>query len=731
VVKKIRQSRKPITPTIYYVSIKPAEEENLFNITWQDEESKTQISFINRQNNPQKDLLTGWEKTSKHLEIGENLFDFLDGGSNTRYFSQVLDKAAGLKKKIQINLRTCEETADWPFELIAKNGEFLLFEHVHLVRRVLDRGIERDTAPVNDKIRLLFMACDYLDKDSGLNREKEEEAIKKITLTFPIEMEVEDSGALQGLQGRLEYKHYDIIHLTGHAGIGEDNNPIFYMKDSTGKIVKPGKLWDGALIENLPRLLFLSGCRSGQMQSIDGAANVESYAHLMVDKYRIPVVLGWGRKANDILAIYCAETFYQALGQGRSIPDAVQQARHRMFLEFDSKLKESRNQNKSTWPMLRLYCNGTPLHPIIKEVQGQNRKQESQQTADICLPYRRVKVLKKYFIGRRSQLQICMQALDYSNDDQVGVLLLGTGGIGKSCLAAKVCERFPDHAVIVLEGKLDEAGLERGLQKAFNDTGDKEELKKLKDKTDLKDKLADFCATGFKERNYILLLDAFDRNLEWSESGGPAHLPNEAAELLYTLLYYLPYSGKMSHLVITSRFSFTMAGHGGHLLEERLTKVWLTSLRELELDRKVRELKHIGNCKDSPLKRLLVNAGCGNPLLLEQIDRIAGRIPADDIARLEAEIRKTREDFIQELGLYKLYRQCSEPLKRILERLHIYPNPVSVYHIQKYETKITEFPQWKEVLQEAMNLGLVEYDQVNRTYRLTPLLKEELRKKTG
>jgi hypothetical protein len=729
VANKIRQSIKRIMPVIYNVTIKPVEKENNFNITWQDGESKTQISFINRLTIPQEDLLTGWEKASNHLEIGENLFYFLDGTNDTRYFSQVLDKAAGLKKKIQINLRTCEETADWPFELIAKKGEFLLLERVHLVRRVSDRGIERDTTPVNDKIRLLFMACDYLDKDSGLNHEKEEEAIKKIAIAFPIEMEVEDSGSLQGLQDRLECKHYDIVHLTGHANIGEDDTPIFYMKDVTGKIVKPGKLWDGALIENPPRLLFLSGCRSGQMKSIDGSTNVESYTHLMVEKYRIPVVLGWGRKVNDTMAIYGAGTFYQALGQGHSILDAVQQARHRMLLEFNK--EEIRNQNKSTWPMLRLYCNGTPFHPIIKEDRSQKQKQESEQAADICLPYSRIKVLKKNFIGRRSQLQICMQALDDSNYDQVGVLLLGTGGIGKSCLAGKICERLPEHTVIVLEGKLDEVCLERVLQKIFNDSGDKEGLKKLKDKTAMKDKLADICATCFKERSYILLLDAFDRNLEWPDSGGPVYLPKEAAGLLYTLLYYLPYSAKMSHLVITSRFSFTLPEHGGHLLEERLPKVRLTSFRELELDRKVRELKHIGNCKNSSIKSLLVNAGCGNPLLLEKIDRIAGQISADDIAHLEAEARKTREDFTQELGLFELYRQCREPLKRILERLRIYPKPLLESHIQKYETKITEFPQWKEILQEGMDLSLVEHDQVKNTYSLTPLLKEELKKKTG
>jgi hypothetical protein len=109
------------------------------------------------------------------------------------------------------------------------------------------------------------------------------------------------------------------------------------------------------------------------------------------------------------------------------------------------------------------------------------------------------------------------------------------------------------------------------------------------------------------------------------------------------------------------------------------------------------------------------------------MDRIAGEISTDDPACIKAEIEKIRESFIQEQGLYELYQQCSEPLKCILVQLSIYPNPIVETHIQEFETKITSYLNWKELLRYGMDLSLVEYEPANKTYNVTPLLKEKLK----
>ena len=73
-------------------------------------------------------------------------------------------------------------------------------------------------------------------------------------------------GSLEGLRSHLEREQYDVVYLSGHAGIAKDGSPYFIMEDEFGnrRQVSPDELWNEALIENPPRLLFLSGCRTGE-----------------------------------------------------------------------------------------------------------------------------------------------------------------------------------------------------------------------------------------------------------------------------------------------------------------------------------------------------------------------------------------------------------------------------------------------------------------------------------
>ena len=700
---------------IYDVTIESLGDD--FRITWKDAKQKPLDSFTNELSSQGKEKLKLWEKTEHQLEIGESLFQFLAG--EARHFSPVLDRALEDGQALQINLHTCKETADWPFELLAKDGEFLLLKHLHLVRRVSDRGIDSKVTPHNRSLRLLFMACDPLDLESGLNYDQEEETIVEITQGLALELEVEDSGSLTGLRHRLVPKHYDVVHLSGHANI-KNHKPIFYMESNTGFVstISADELWNEALIENSPQLLFLSGCRSGQMASTGSSDYVVSFARLMVEGYKIPAVLGWGRSVRDVQANHGEKTIYYELSRGSSILEAVRKARCEM--EMQSRFT---GHTESAWPLLRLYSNGTPLKAIVSS--GQHPKPQSRHTTYTYLAHSRVKVLTEGFIGRRRQIQLGLKTLNEDYDKQ-GILLLGTGGLGKSCLAGKLCERFPGHTVIAHQGKLDEVSFETVLQKVFNGTGDNKGLEVLSRREAMAEKLADLCATSFKERNYIILLDAFEHNLEKTDSGWPGPLHPGAAELLRPMLYYLPYSGKMTHLVITSRYMFSLLPQDRYLMEERLQEIWLTGFRESEVLRKIQELKNIFGHENMTMKKLLKGAGCGNPFLMEQIDQIAGQIPANEKDRLQEEIENARENFLRELRLYELYQQTGEPLKFILGTLSIYSNPVPGHQVE-YEAGLAGITQWEDLLREGMNLGLVEHDQAKRTYSVTPLLKEKLK----
>jgi hypothetical protein len=385
--------------------------------------------------------------------------------------------------------------------------------------------------------------------------------------------------------------------------------------------------------------------------------------------------------------------------------------------------KEFAGQEEPAWPMLRLYCDGTNHTPMVKVEQ--RSKPNPQQMTYSYLANSNIRLLKEGFIGRRRQIQLSLKTLN-EDYDKVGVLLLGAGGLGKSCLVGKICERFPGHTIIAIQGKLDEFSIGTALNNAFTASQDKMGQRILERKGDMTDKLADICSTSFKERNYILLLDAFEQNLEKTANGLPGLLHAHVVELLHSLLYYFPFCGKMSHLVITSRFAFKLDRNERDMVEERLQKIGLTSFQGSEIRRKVKELINIDRYPNSVMKERLINGGYGNPSLLEQMDRIAGEIPGIDTARLETAIEKTREDFIQEQGLYELYQKSPEPLQTVLKELSIYSRPVPGAQIPQIEKK-TGVARVKELLWEGMGLGLVEYEPARNVYTLASLLKEKLK----
>ena len=554
-------------PVIYNVTIEETKDENCFQVTWYNKETNSQDSFSGEIDLIPKETQLLWQQPECQADIGLKLFRFLDGDS--RHFLRALDQANREGEPLLIYLFTCPKTADWPFELLARGNTFLLPSQLHLVRCVSNRGIGKILPPQNRPLKLLFMACSALDVKPTLDYEKEEEAIYRITENLAIDMEVEDSGSLEGLRSRLETGQYDVVHLSGHADIDRKKGPYFIMEDETGREHKvyPDLLWNEALVENPPRLLFLSGCRTGETFNREEKVHLESFARLMVERF-LPAVLGWGRSVSDDQAAQAGKMIYHELSRGQSIIAAVQRARYELHKDFPG-------SSFPAWPLLRLYSNGIPLDAIVSK--GQKWQPRPRQLKHVYLGHSQIKVLSEGFVGRRRQLQASLYALK-QDAFKVGVVLLGDAGIGKSCLAGKICERFPHHTLIAVHGKLNAVNLQAALKDAFIVSQDQKGQQFLSQKKEMTEKLADLCATSFKEKNYLLLLDAFDQNLEGADKEHPGLLLLEAAELLKILLHYLPFSGKMTQIVITSRFTFSLSQQGRDLVEERLEKVWVRTL---------------------------------------------------------------------------------------------------------------------------------------------------------
>ncbi|MCU0290111.1 MAG: hypothetical protein MUF15_27465, partial [Acidobacteria bacterium] len=403
----------------------------------------------------------------------------------------------------------------------------------------------KDLFPPNRRLKLLFMASCPLDVQPEPHYEIEEEGIFKVGKELPFDMDVEDTGSLVGIRKKLEQQHYDIVHLSGYTVV-KNGQPFFVMENEKGyrKDISVEKLWQDGLQVNPPRLLFISGI------NIDGVpSETEKIARILVEKYHVSAVFIWEQIKSENETNEIAVMVYMELSRGKNLRDVVQRVENQLNKCYSS-------SEKLALPKLRLFGSVDALDAAIV-VKNQKPLPQLWQINHAQLGNKGIKLLTKGFVGRRRQLQQSIRILK-SDREKKGLLILGTGKLGKSCLAGKVSERLKEHTLISLHGKFNSISLKQALKDAFVISQDEHGKKVLTWEIEMKDIIGVLCRTCFEDRRYLILLDDFEQNLEgWSE-GKPGDLLPEAAELLKALLDNLPDSEKMTQMIITSRYDFSI-----------------------------------------------------------------------------------------------------------------------------------------------------------------------------
>ncbi len=653
-----------------------------------------------------------WNKSlNLSQEIGKKLFDLLNGDRQT--LVRALNKAHDHGETLHVYVRPVGPTSNLPFELLY-HSVFLVASEIHLVRRVSDWGCRRSPQPKNHPLKILFMACSPAPISPVLKFEKEEDTIYEVTKELPVEIDVEDTGSLEGLAERLARNEYDAVHLSGHADINEKGVPFFWMEDEEGLPVQvtPSQLWD-KLNLSLPRLLFLSGCRTGETPP---HVATSSFAHQLVAKH-YSICLGWGLPVSDSGASFAAKQLYFELSRGENILKAVLSTRRELF-----------KRQKTDWPLLRLFSDGTPLTiPLVR--RGQRRRPKRRDLQYVYLHSTQVKVLKKGFVGRRRQIQQGLRSLR-KDEEKVGLLLHGTGGLGKSCLAGKFCERFKDHDLIIVHGKLDALTLGEALKDAFVRAKDKGGLKVLDESEEMPDKLRSLCSSSFQENNYLILLDDFERSLVKIKEGEP-QVSSDAVPLLEMLLRYLPYSDKMSQLIITSRYTFPLTFEGVNLVEQCLESIGLASFRGADEGKKLSELKHIPRYPDPDLRQKLIEAGRGNPRLMEDLDILVGEAQDLDVVSLLSAVKGKQDEFVQSLVLREILESQPGEFQTLMRWSAVYRLPVLKEGIRLVCERL---PYWESYVDQAVRLSLLEQDSSRKNfvqYWVTPLLRDDIFREQG
>ncbi|MBD2603391.1 tetratricopeptide repeat protein [Scytonema hofmannii FACHB-248] len=645
-----------------------------------------------------------------YIVTGRRLYNWLDGSDRT--LQSMLDKykREGIVLAIQTRLIASLQNASLhhlPWEVLHDGVSFLVqrVPAIVPVRWVSDSTVKKLTIegePENRALQVLFMATSPLDVKPVLDFEGEEARILEATKRQPLALTVEESGCLSEL-GYLvksyDSGYFDVLHLTGHATL-QDGQPRFITETATGEAyyASAGHIAQ-ELQFRLPKLIFLSGCRTGQAGN---SGSVPSMAEELL-KSGAKAVLGWGQKVLDPEATAAAAALYQELSAGKQITEAL-------ACTYQALIKKKARD----WHLLRLYAAGNLPSSLVTPLRTRGRKPApalsvSTQFLD---PAGKVKVpTRESFVGRRRQLQSCLRVLIQSTDE-VGVLIHGMGGLGKSSLAARLCDRLPNFERVVWLGHIDEASLVSRLTEKLDDNEQRKSLQNYDEELRFRLKRV-FQQLHEEAKPFLLVLDDFEGNLEPRNESYV--LQTEAAEVMKALVWAIRENYTSHRIIITCRydFEFTQLQH--------FHKQPLDALQGADLQKKFNRLTAFGvkSQVDEGLKLQGQKLADGNPRLLEWLDKILQNTTVDVAAilnRLAADPVELREQVLAEA----LLEQMDTIMREMLSRGLVFELPVPR---EALAAVCENIPNLSHYISRAVALGLLEvsHDGALRVPRILPV----------
>ncbi|MBF0533564.1 MAG: AAA family ATPase [Nitrospirae bacterium] len=627
-------------------------------------------------------------------KLGKILFDILNGTGGT--LASKITEASDNDEILNIYLKLPPEISDLPFELI-NNGGFLLLTHkINIFRLAALRGKDKRRKPNNSPLKLLFMASSPQGVKPVLEYDKEEELILEKMGHIPVDITVEDSGSIDGLYDTLfEINGSDIVHMSGHATIDKDKNPVFCMEDETGNpdMVTHERLWE-KLESFKPKMLFLSGCLTGK-----GDGSGQSFAYKMVQA-GIPIVLGWGLSVYDFSATRMGAELYKTIAEGKGIAESI------------IKTRQLYKDSYHSWHILRAFTDESPLVPIV--TPGQKLKYlPRRKLLYKFLGDSQVKVLETGFVGRRRYLQHGINILKGKEHNKFGLLIRGVAGVGKSTLSGKLVERFKDRELIVLHGEFSKVDILTKIRDLVERKKNEKGLNILKSDMGYNEQIKELMKDVFNEIPVIFLFDDFEPVLR--SVNGEFRITPDALDAMRPLFYSVDWAEHVTNIIITSRYNFKLEFEGKRL-NEKLYDMPLISFTGADLKKKTDSLENIAKSKN---KKLYIEYGHGNPLLLEWLDIIAKDERKYDVAELETKLKDRNEDFVRDYLLDLITETEGEEFKTFINKSAVFRTPVG-------ENAFTTYGD-KTLLEKAVTMTFMEKEQIGQNdsyYWVTPVLRD-------
>ncbi|MEO0801943.1 MAG: CHAT domain-containing protein, partial [Cyanobacteria bacterium J06642_2] len=639
-------------------------------------------------------------------QVGRQLFSWLDGDG--RWLSRAIADCSPSETVVAI--AAAEKLAHLPWEVMHDGTNFLVDRFnpaVAPVRWV--EGKADEYVPQDRALQVLFMATSPDGVTPVLEFEREEARLLGIADELPLDLRVEESGCVEEL-GKLWRRFgqgsFDVFHLTGHASIQrkEPHQPYFVTESLTGEPLETTAAELARAFEGrLPRLAFLSGCKTGQAGDEGG---VSSMAEALV-RGGVPAVLGWGKPVLDREATDAAGHLYRGLAAGFSVAAAL----GRTF-------RQLRQDESRDWHLLRLYVRGPQAWQALVEPAEDYVPTRAAVREQFLDPEKRVRVATPdEFVGRRKILQ---QGLRHLRSKRcAGVVLHGLGGVGKSTIAARLLERLPqEYTPLVVYRRLSWEVLQRLLGKqCLSETG--HEI--LAGGLPLAQKLTRFLKDGLNEskQKFCFVLDDFEANVETNPDGKPV-LKADVVEAVSGLLQAVQNCGVAHRVILTSRYDVRFPE--GDAALERLR---VPALRGADLEKKCNRLEAF-QARTEVEKALRLRAreiADGNPRLLEWLDRV---LVAEglDRERILARMGEEEQRFRESILARELLAQQAEGVKALLGRALVFALPVPG---EALAAVAKEIEAWERHRERAVALGLLEVDgKTGQPHYRVPLILSEL-----
>ncbi|AGY59491.1 tetratricopeptide repeat protein [Gloeobacter kilaueensis] len=627
------------------------------------------------------------------VAIGKRLFAWLDG--DERWLGQAVSQSSANLLVLHIGVKRAGRLRHLPWEALHDGEQFLVqrFPPVLPVRTI--PGESKKWQPQDRPLLTVFMACSPEGVEPPLDFEREESAILQATADLPLQMRVEESGNLPLLGKRLERYgsgEVDILHLTGHAGLGA-NGPFFVAENEVGERQDVSdKDIARALQFRIPPLVFLSGCRTGQGGS-EGA--IPSMAEALVEA-GATAVLGWGLPIEDTTATKAAAQLYEHLAAGCALSEALIKTYLHLL-----------DEKAANWHLLRLHVRGECPGSLVQPSGDMLTLPLPPAATEFLDEEQQVRVAtSEQFVGRRRLLQKTLKILQGSRN--IGVVLLGQGGIGKSSLAARLLERLAEYSRIVLYRDLTEERLTSKLARQCESDGGHDILN---GRLPTLQKWQRFFKAGLNAPNQRLaiVLDDFEANFETDDEGkvilreGKPLLKAEVVPILRDLLAAVQGSGLPHRLIITSRYDFTVADPKLNALLERFQ---VPALRGADLMKKCERLKSFrpGAEVDADNRRRALKLAAGNPRLLERLDKVLQAKDLDQQALL-LKLEQTGVEYCEEILVEHLLNKQEPELRRMLECGRVYELPVPA---EAFLAVCQGIASLERHIERARSLGLLE-----------------------